>query len=242
MSEYGIQLYSVCDIAEEKPEYAVKRVAEMGYSLVETSSFYGLDGKGYAALMHNAGLKISGSHKGFDELENDFAGTVQLLHDLDCTNYIIPWSGWEAEDYGKQAALCNKYQPMLKKEGIDLHFHNHQWEFCVTKGPGGCIPFDFLKRETDVMFEIDMYWAAVGGADPVKVISENAGRIRFVHMKDGLLGDKGGNVRDLGEGEAPVLEVRDLALKLGLTMIVENEDRKPDGLTAAENSLRYLES
>ena len=61
-------------------------------------------------------------------------------------------------------------------------------------------------------------------------------------MKDGLLGDKGGNVRDLGEGEAPVLEVRDLALKLGLTMIVENEDRKPDGLTAAENSLRYLES
>lgn len=38
--DYGIQLYSVRDLAEKDLSAAVKRVAELGYSSVEFAGFF----------------------------------------------------------------------------------------------------------------------------------------------------------------------------------------------------------
>lgn len=242
MKKLGIQLYSAEDALNRDFRGAVKAMAEMGYTSVEGAIYDNVTVDEFASSVKDAGLSVSGIHCDLSRLDNEFDKTIAYFNTLDCHDFIIPWSTWEDEDYINMANGINKYQPILKKEGIDLHFHNHQYEFLdrIARGPHKCIPFEHLRRETDVLFQIDMYWVAVAGKDPLKVIAENKDRIKFVHMKDGLLGSEGGEAKVLGCGQAPVIAVRDLALELGIEMIVENECREPDGLTAAAECYKFL--
>ncbi|MBR6559068.1 MAG: sugar phosphate isomerase/epimerase [Clostridia bacterium] len=218
MTQYGIQLYSVEQAAYGDPKGIIEKIASAGYKYVETAGFYNLAANDFKAIIDGAGLKVSGSHIGFDELEKDFAGIVNYLHTIECDNYIVPWANWN-EEFFLNIERFNKYQPLLKKEGIILQFHNHSDEFEAV-GPNKEVPIEVILKETDIKLEIDTYWAFVGGADPVKYITDHKDRINLIHLKDG---SRSGEGCPLGRGEAPVLKVRDTALALGFTMVVENE-------------------
>ena len=237
MTQYGIQLYSVYDKAEADPKATIEKIASIGYKYVETAGFYGLSAVDFKAIVDGAGLKVSGGHIGFDEAERDFAGIVNYLHTIECENYIVPWADWNA-DFTRNIELINKYQPLLKKEGINLMFHNHSDEF-LPIGPNGESAIEAMLKETDIKLEIDTYWAFVAGADPVKFITDNKDRINFIHLKDGT---QSGNGKPLGRGEAPVLKVRDAAVKLGFTMVVENEGGGSDSLDEAAECYNFLAS
>ena len=43
--QYGLQLYSVRDVTDKNMEYALEKVAEMGYSFVEFAGFFGIPAK-----------------------------------------------------------------------------------------------------------------------------------------------------------------------------------------------------
>lgn len=242
MKNIGIQIYSAEDKLREDFRATVKKMAEIGYTSVEGAIYDYVTLEEFASSVKDAGLTVSGLHCDLSKLENEFDETIKYFNTLDCHDFIIPWSTWDDEDYISMTNGINKFQPILKKEGIDLHFHNHQYEFLdrISRGPNKCIPFEHLRRETDVLFEIDMYWVAVAGKDPVKVITDNKQRIKYVHMKDGLTENEDGNAKVLGHGQAPVLAVRDCVLDLGLEMIVENECREPDGITAAAECFKYI--
>ena len=117
-------------------------------------------------------------------------------------------------------------------------FHNHSDEF-LPIGPNGESAIEAMLKETDIKLEIDTYWAFVAGADPVKFITDNNDRINFIHLKDGT---QSGNGKPLGRGEAPVLKVRDTAVKLGFTMVVENEGGGSDSLDEATECYNFLAS
>ncbi|MBR5453359.1 MAG: sugar phosphate isomerase/epimerase [Clostridia bacterium] len=235
MTEYGIQLYSVWSAAGADPKGTIEKIASMGYKYVETAGFYDLAAKEFKAIIDGAGLKVSGGHIGFDELENNFAGIVDYLHTIECNKYIVPWANWN-DEFTHNIELLNKYQPLLKKEGIELQFHNHSDEF-LPIGPNGERAVDAMLKETDINLEIDTYWAFVGGADPVQFITDNKDRINLIHLKDG---SQSGNGKPLGRGEAPVLKVRDTAVALGFTMVVENESGEATCMEEAEECINFL--
>jgi sugar phosphate isomerase/epimerase len=51
----------------------------------------------------------------------------------------------------------------------------------------GQIPFQLILKQTDpnlVFLQMDLFWTVAGGADPIKLITENKGRYKMMHVKD----------------------------------------------------------
>ena len=68
---------------------------------------------------------------------------------------------------------------------------------------------------------------------------EHKDRIQVIHLKDGKGGD---TCASLGQGIAPVAAVRQAAIELGLTMVVESEGLDPTGLEESKRCIDYLKA
>lgn len=236
--EYGLQLYSIRDITQINLADALKKVANIGYKFVEFAGFFGHSAEEVKAMLNEYGLVVSGTHSGLQELDNDFAATVKYHHTIGNTNYIIPGAPWgTAAELQDTINKLNKYGPMLAAEGITLAYHNHDGEFLPNQD--GLIAHTEMEKQTDVDFEIDTYWAYAAGKDPVEVITRLKDRIHVIHLKDGNAAKEG---FPLGQGTCPVAAVREKAIELGMTMVVESETLKPDGITEADLCFKYLMS
>ena len=133
--------------------------------------------------------------------------------------------------------MINEFQPKLAAEGITLGYHNHHKEFLPNKD--GSNIEDQLIYRTNVMLEIDTYWAYVGMKNPIALLDRLGDRVKVIHIKDG---DAEGNGTPLGMGTAPVADVYAKAIEMGLPMVVESETCNPDGMTEAKICIEYLKS
>jgi len=87
-----------------------------------------------------------------------------------------------------------------RKAGQTLMVH-HNWEF--ERVFGDRTAYDILLAHTDprnVVFQLDLYWATAGGADPVELIEQYGNRIRLFHVKDMAAGTFPGRIEIIGEG------------------------------------------
>ena len=236
--EYGLQLYSVRDLTKDNLDLALILVAEMGYKFVEFAGFFGHSAEDVKAMLANYGLSVSGTHSHFADLDNDFAATVKYHQTLGNTNYIVPGAPWgTAEELTDTINKFNKYQPMLASEGITMAYHNHHGEFLPNKD--GQIAHTEIEKRTNIDFEIDTYWAFCAGVDPVETITRLKDRVHVIHLKDGNRDHRG---YSLGLGEAPVAAVREKAIELGMTMVVESEGLEPDGISEVKRCIDYLKT
>lgn len=234
--KYGIQMYSLRDITDTKMDYALKSVAEMGYSFVEFAGFFGIHAEDIKAMLDNYGLYCSSTHTGGQEVANDFDTTVKYHKTIGNKNIIIPGADLSSQDkIDAFVTMVNKIKPKLAAEGIELHYHNHSHEFLPNND--GSLIHKQLEERTDIMFQIDTYWAFAAKKDPVEMITRLKDRIRIIHLKDGDGGHKGFS---LGQGIAPVAAVRAKALELGFTMVVESESLDPDGVSEVKRCIEYL--
>ena len=237
--DYGLQLYSVRDMAEKDFEGTLKAVADLGYEFVEPAGFFGHSAEQGKEWLDKYNRKVSGTHSSFEDLENDFEGTVKYHKTIGNTRYIIP-----GRDTSTRAALdvtvelINKYQPMLAEHGIELGYHNHHREFSLNQN--AIYPNLYFKEKTNVKFEIDTFWAFIAKRDPVTVLEEYRERlIGCIHLKDGL-SYPGIAGRALGEGAAPVRDVIAKAKDMGLKMIVESEGLNPTGIEEVGRCAEFL--
>ena len=236
--EYGIQMYSVRDLTEKNMDEALRQVSELGYKNVEFAGFFGIPAEEIKAMLEKYGLKVSGTHTGWREIADHFEETVAYHKAIGNKNIIIP--GGDFSDQTKLDALIdmiNEFQPKLAAEGITLGFHNHHREFLPNKD--GSNIEDQLIYRTNVMLEIDTYWAYVGMKNPVALLERLKDRVKVIHVKDG---DADGNGTPLGMGTAPVADVYAKAIEMGLPMVVESETCNPDGMTEAKICIEYLKS
>jgi len=242
--DYGLQLYSVRDSAKENYEETLCRVAEMGYAFVEPAGFFDHSAKDVAAMLKRYGLSVSSTHTGIDALKQDFSGTVDYHHSIGCSDLIIPGVPLKTkENVYDFVEWSNATQPLLAKEGIRLHFHNHWREFLPNED--GIVMQDVLAKETDLLFEIDTFWAYNAGKNPIEVLEQYKNRIRFIHLKDGFLQDHSNPEskavgKSIGSGSAPVSEVRKKAIELGFAMVVESEGLDPTGLDEVKRCIDHL--
>lgn len=184
----GAQLYTVRNFTKtaEGLHDTLKRVSEIGYGQVQMSAVDALfaenpetDAKTVKTWLDDLNLKCSATHRPIERLETSFAEEVQLHHDLGCSYAAIgslPWSMKDnfvgAEEFlAKYEKLALQYQ----KEGIDLGIHNHAWDakFILDHITGG-----------PIQFEMDVYWAKVGGVDLETAFKALKGQLWAVHLKD----------------------------------------------------------
>ncbi|MBQ8783162.1 MAG: sugar phosphate isomerase/epimerase [Clostridia bacterium] len=235
--KYGLQLYSVRDVAEKDIELAMKETAAMGYSFVEFAGFQGKTAEEIKELLDKYNLGVSGTHTGVDQLSDEnFDETVKAHKTIGCENIIIPGTDLSTkENVDKFIDRVNELIPRLEKEGLKLHYHNHSSEFLPNED-GVVAEYELFNR-TNVGLEIDCYWAFNAGKDALQVLDEFKGRVSVIHLKDGVKGGKG---LSLGQGDAKAAEVRKKAIEMGLTIVVESEGLDPTGLEEVKRCIDFL--
>ncbi len=236
---YGIQLYSVRDITEKNLPEALEQIAALGYTEVEFAGFFGYSAEDVKEMLDKNGLIVSGTHSGWEELTPDrIDETIKYHKTIGNHNFIVPGADLTTlEKIEKFCEVMNFAQPILNKEGISLAFHNHSREFEVQSW--GSTIHSELENRTSIDFEIDTFWAFNAGCDAIKVMDRLKDRVKVIHLKDGF---KGGVGKPLGQGEAPIKEIRDYAYEHGFGIVVESETLTPDGMTEAKECIEFLKT
>lgn len=236
--EYGIQLYSVRDRAEENFEKTLETLANMGYTHMEFDEFFGHTAEEVKAMLERYNLKISGAHINISDLDTQFDELVTFHKAIGNHRFIMVGTRFKnAEQLSKLISDLNKYQPLLEKEGIQLCLHNHHKEFLPNLD--GQIPMKEIWENTNVFFEIDTYWVYIAGKDPMKTLEAMKKRTPLIHLKDG---DENSRGYSLGSGTAPVAKVREKAMELGMHIVVESEGLEPDGISEVGRCMDWLKT
>lgn len=246
----GLQLYSLRDEMQEQPIETVKLVGEMGYGFVEAAGygdgkFYGLEPIVFKQAVEESGMVFLGSHTGQDLPDStNWDKTMEwwdqciAAHKEAGVEYIVqPWMG--GAGYGSLAGLkayCEYFDAVGEKcteAGIRFGYHNHDKEFSELEGE---IIYDYMLNNTEpenVMFQIDLYWAIVGGADPNEYFEKYPGRFWLWHVKD---------EKEVGaSGDIDFEKIWTGAETAGVKyFIVEQEAYDYPHLESVEMSLQYL--
>ena len=195
----GLQLYSLRDQLPKDVKGVMAKIAEAGYKEVETfgyekqKGFWGLTAKEFGQLLKSNGLTTPSGHYDCNSFFDNGSTTnlesyVEAAHATGQEYIIVPSLNEKfiktGDDFKKVADQMNKMAEVLKKDGLKLGYHNHNFEW---KPADGTTFYDTLLKGTDpklVFMEMDLYWVVRAGQDPIKILNDHAGRYRFVHIKD----------------------------------------------------------
>ena len=87
---YGIQLYSVRDRTPTDMKGVLNDLAQMGYKSVEFAGFFGHSAEDIVLMLKDAGLTLSGTHSGLNDLLTDYDSTIAYHKAIGNKHYIIP--------------------------------------------------------------------------------------------------------------------------------------------------------
>ena len=187
--QIGVQMYTLREQAAKDLDATLGTVARMGYAGVEFAGFQGHTAADVRSMLDKYRIMAFAAHIPVTQFENDIESVVSDLTTIGAPWGVIPWIAPEARtpdamrDLGQK---MNGFASRLREAGIRFAYHNHNFEF-EEKADTGATLFDTLLQTTDpelVFFELDAFWAAVGGYEPDEVIRANRDRIRLIHLKD----------------------------------------------------------
>lgn len=259
-SEIGIQLYTLRKELEKDAAGTLKKVAAAGYKQVELYGFPKSDAMVSGAK--DAGLAIHSSHFEWDTVVNpkdagmsDFARILEKAKEIGLSHLVIPYlqepNRANLDAYKKVAAHANKAAGMCKAAGVQLSYHNHNFEFLPQDG--GKSGYDVFIEEfsSDMHFEIDVFWVKVAGKDPVELIQKLSGRVSQLHLKDLKADLPSPNYinplpneafKELGNGIIAMEPVIAAAEAAGVKHCHVEQDQSPDAMASISESIAYLKS
>ncbi len=184
----GYQIYSAREEAEKDLLSVLKELAKMGYDGVEFAGFYGYSADQINAMLAETGLKAISSHAGIPATTEEMFASIAFHKAIGCEYIAIPYLD-EAHRPGSAGfgiTIRNIYRfgYLCKQAGIQLLYHNHDFEFIPLSGEYG---LDFLYDAVDpeiLKTELDCCWVKFSGNDPAAYIRKYAGRAPVVHLKD----------------------------------------------------------
>ncbi len=181
------------------------------------------------------------THLGLDALqESRLEASIRYCLDIGCPIIVLPWLPNEQRTPEGMRALAprlNAIGQRCQAYGIIFGYHNHDFEFSPVNG--GYL-FDYLLQATDpalVKIELDVYWVAYAGVDPVAFLQAHADRIALIHFKD-MAADR--SMTEVGKGILDMRSMWEFAQARGLWGIVENDHPQIPSLESARISLQYF--
>lgn len=251
---FGVQLYSLRSIINEKPLEVLQGLEAAGYTEAEVIRA-NMD-KIWDALKQTK-LKPVSLHidtqmftKDIDKLNPTLDDAKKRGFSYVVCPYIAPADRGGVEVIKKLADTLNKAGERCRAAGINLCYHNHAFEFEPVAGGGNLL--DVLMKNTDpklVGLELDIMWAKVGGVEPVKVFEQYKGRIPLVHMKNvkGGIGPQYNErvpkeaFEEVGKGVIAIGPVLVAAQKAGTKHFFVEQDQTPGNpLDSLRGSATYL--
>ena len=242
----GLQLYTVRDAMGKDPVGTLSKVATIGYTSVEgatytgSEKFYGMTPKEFKKVLKNNGLIMPSAHYRLGEdKEKDEAVKGTMLHDWDkavddaaelglkymvCA-YLSDTERGTLDHYKQVADQLNIAGERCKKNGIQLCYHNHNFEFIKQDDK---FPYEVLLSSDKnlVKMEIDLYWIKKAGQDAIKIFQEHPGRFPLWHVKD-MDNTANQNFTEVGNGIINFKEIFKYKNLAGMKYFFVEQDTTP---------------
>ena len=278
----GLQLYTVGKEMDADPSGTLKKVAAIGYKQVELSPIGKTPAKDLKKILDDSGLANPSGHYLLSDLMSKLPEMIELAHlfGQEFMVVTIPWMadvsrlkpdpqggefalflavirGLTLDDWKWNAEQFNKVGKQVKKAGLQLAYHNHNFEWRVYDG---VVAYDEFLRLTDpglVKLELDCGWAVVAGKDPVEYLSKYPDRYNLLHIKDfhkgfkprtTIQGDKDSGpleATELGRGAIDYAKILAVAKKAKIrAQFVEQEPpfNEMSALEAIKVNYQYLKN
>jgi sugar phosphate isomerase/epimerase len=199
------------------------------------------DPAGLRALLDEFGLSAKSAHIHHDMLK-DFAGTVSAMRTIGVELVIMPWlpapliptdrAGWTS--LGRE---METFRRRFADEGLRFAWHNHHQE--LTPLPDGSFPIEHVLGD-ELLWEIDIGWVFVAGADPLAWLDRYRGRVPAIHVKD--IPRPGENLEEdgqitIGAGIVDWPTLWPACIAAGAELMVAEHDQPLDSARFARDSM-----
>ena len=256
--QIGAQMYSIRDHCKtvEGLSASCKKLAEIGFSVVQASGLGVTDPKVIRQIFDDNGLSCVASHSSMDQLR-DKQALLEWHEQVGCSFTAI---GYFAAGMDRQAwvAFANEFGELANwyaERGLRLGYHNHGHELAPletdpTKISPNDVPLQMILDQcpATVSLEIDTYWIQQGGGDPAAWIEKAAGRIPIMHAKDYTLRyDEAGSLQqamcEIGSGNLNWPRIIEACKQSGVDYyVIERDGGEVDCFESLKISLDYLRS
>ncbi len=234
--DIAIQLYSVHTETEKDYKAAVAKVAEVGFQGVEFAGYGGLSADEMAAFLKENNLYSMGAHVGAERIRDSFLEELEYHKTIGSKYIICPYAPLKSvEEVKELAEVLNNAAKQAAGSGIKVGYHNHAHEFEVLDGK---YALDLLAEYTndDVILELDVFWAAYAGVDPLTYIKRLGKKIELIHMKQ--INEAKENV-DMSEGCIDMKAIKDTA-EYATHFVLEHEEYDKPIWDSIKNDYDFL--
>ncbi|SHO53351.1 sugar phosphate isomerase/epimerase family protein [Anaerocolumna xylanovorans] len=234
--EISIQLYSVHTETEKDFKGAVEKVADIGFQGVEFAGYGGLSAEEMAAFLKEKNLYSVGAHVGVQRFEEGFLEELGYHKAIGSKYIICPYASTETlEEVKELAEVLNNAARLAEGSGIKVGYHNHAQEFKIINGKYALDLLAELTRE-DVILELDVFWAAYAGVEPVDYIKKSGKKIELIHMKQ--INETKENV-DMPEGCLDMKTIQEAA-EYASYFVLEHEEYDKPIWESIQNDYEFL--
>ncbi|SHM91539.1 sugar phosphate isomerase/epimerase family protein [Actinacidiphila paucisporea] len=243
LSSPAVNLWTIRDALAADRRAALRRLADLGYRGIEP--FEALDDPaGLRATAEDLGLAICSAHSHrFFGADRDAA--LEAVATLGAGLAIVG-TGLPDDAFTGRAALArtadslNALAGRAAGYGLRIGYHNYWAEFASRIDGRHALEVLADLVDPEIFFEIDCYWAALGGADVPAVVERLGERVPALHLKDGPVTEGAPHVA-LGRGAMPTARIL-AAAQAGALHIVEMHTSEGDVFAELAESRAYLES
>ena len=244
--QISIQLFTLRDQLAIDFAGTIAALHAIGYTRVEHAGFVNRTVDQFKAVLDANSIVSTSGHVPIPQPFNmvDWSASLADANTLGSTYIVHPFFGINfgtgevtrtTSPWRMFARDLNQAGIMAQDAGLQLGYHNHNWEFFRLTDDPSRTAFDVLVDETDpdlVHLELDLFWVTRGARDPVDIIEQNKGRILQYHVKDM---NQAGSFTDLGQGLIDFARIFELSKKAGaVEYIVERDDAGSPPRTPAE--------
>lgn len=224
----------------------LKQTVDFGFSEIEIGKYLGASATSFLTSCKEIGITPIAGGINFTNLEEELNLKLDGLAELNLKYAVVywPWLGsgpFKIEDCKRSAEMLNLMGEACQKREMTLCWHNHNKEFIAMEEG---LPFDYLMNNTDknlVKCEMDIYWVAKGGADPLSMLKKYKNRFPILHVKDMAPGEE----KDFecpGSGIIDFPSIFREAEKQGIEHYMVERDNVKDGMACLKSSGAYLKN
>ncbi|MEX0893439.1 MAG: sugar phosphate isomerase/epimerase [Gemmatimonadota bacterium] len=240
LERIGLQLYTVRGELRRDFPGTLAEVARIGFREVEFAGYGGRPPAEVRALLAANRLTSPSTHVAYGQVTGNLDRVLADARAVGHRWVTVPslpaneratLAGWRGI-----AAAFNRAGAQARAVGLRLAYHNHDVEFAPLEGT---VPFDLLLAETDpelVDFQLDLYWVARAGHDPMTYLTRHPKRFVMVHVKD-TTGPPDHGMVDVGAG---TLDFAALLAQPGIQHHFVEHDRPTDAMASIRASYAYL--
>lgn len=244
--EMALQMYTLRNVGTPAEQFAMAHKA--GFKHVELVGSHDMDAKELKTLLEKNQLTATSAHVQLKALEEEYPQTVAFNKAVGNDTIVIPWiepedrpdttQGWI--DYAQR---LDKMGAKLRKDGIQLGYHNHDFEMKKYDGVTALEIIFNNSNADNLKLEMDAAWVFRGGQDPARILKEYPGRVFAIHAKDSAsigVRDDEMNFAPLGEGLLDWTTILPAAKASGVKWFIIEHDKPKDAWSIISTSHQNL--